>query len=105
MSLLSAEINPLPWERNGVQSQYSYPDLCAPCLPTPMQCLADRIGVSCSLVRGEYNRAWNEVLLPRRTASVAGFLPQPRAYIVDLMHQPGSLLKANSPAAVQYQTI
>lgn len=27
------------------------------------QALADRIAVSCSLVRGEYNRAWNEVML------------------------------------------
>ena len=27
------------------------------------QALADRIAVHCSLVRGEYNRAWNEVLL------------------------------------------
>jgi len=29
-----------------------------------LQTLADKIAVSCSLVRGEYNRAWNEVLLP-----------------------------------------
>ena len=27
------------------------------------QALADRIAVSCTLVRGEYNRAWNEVML------------------------------------------
>ncbi|XP_034428672.1 armadillo repeat-containing protein 3 isoform X2 [Hippoglossus hippoglossus] len=27
------------------------------------KCLADCIGMSCTLVRGEYNRAWNEVLL------------------------------------------
>ena len=27
------------------------------------QALADRIAVSCSLVRGDYNRAWNEVKL------------------------------------------
>ncbi|KAM4606580.1 armadillo repeat-containing protein 3 [Polymixia lowei] len=69
------------------------------------KCLADRIGVSCTLVRGEYNRAWNEVLLSKGTSSRAGCLPQPRPYIVDLMHQPGRLLKANTPAAIQYQTI
>ncbi|KAM3860418.1 armadillo repeat-containing protein 3 [Diretmus argenteus] len=63
------------------------------------KCLADRIGVSCTLVRGKYNRAWNEVLLFQGTP------PQPWRYIVDLMHQPGKLLKANTPAAVQYQTI
>ena len=36
------------------------------------QALADRIAIPCSLVRGEYNRAWNEVLLAeeRETVSV-----------------------------------
>uniref|UniRef100_A0A667X9B5 Armadillo repeat containing 3 n=1 Tax=Myripristis murdjan TaxID=586833 RepID=A0A667X9B5_9TELE len=67
--------------------------------------LADRIGVSCTLVRGEYNRAWNEVLIFKGPPSVPGCSPQPCRYIVDLMHQPGSLLKANSRAAIQYQTI
>uniref|UniRef100_A0A8B9JKB2 EDR1/CTR1/ARMC3-like peptidase-like domain-containing protein n=1 Tax=Astyanax mexicanus TaxID=7994 RepID=A0A8B9JKB2_ASTMX len=65
--------------------------------------LADRIGVNCSLVRGDYNRTWNEVLLssPRKT----GFYPQPQCYIVDLMHEPGNLMKCGTPAAIQYQTI
>ncbi|XP_065805040.1 armadillo repeat-containing protein 3 isoform X4 [Labrus bergylta] len=69
------------------------------------KCLADCIGLSCTLVRGEYNRAWNEVLLFDGTPSSNGRSPQPCRYIVDLMHQPGNLLKANSPAAEQYQTI
>ncbi|CAL8398106.1 unnamed protein product [Arctogadus glacialis] len=70
------------------------------------KCLADRVGVSCSLVRGEYNRAWNEVLLPGETQPGAPPRPQPRSlYVVDLMHQPGSLLRANTPAAIQYQSI
>ncbi|XP_056155755.1 armadillo repeat-containing protein 3 [Lampris incognitus] len=68
------------------------------------KCLADRIGVSCTLVRGEYNRAWNVVLVSRGTPSI-GCLPQLCPYIVDLMHQPGRLLKANTPAAIQYQSI
>ncbi|XP_018616416.1 armadillo repeat-containing protein 3 [Scleropages formosus] len=61
--------------------------------------LADRIGLSCSLVRGEYNRAWNEVRL------IEGPSKTPEYYILDLMHSPGLLLKSNSPEAVQYQTI
>ncbi|XP_029978658.1 armadillo repeat-containing protein 3 [Sphaeramia orbicularis] len=65
------------------------------------KCLADCIGLSCTLVRGEYNRAWNEVLL----FSPAGSSAQPSCYIVDLMHSPGSMLRVNTPAAVQYQTI
>ena len=35
------------------------------------QTLADKIAVSCSLVRGEYNRAWNEVLLPDQDYTVS----------------------------------
>ncbi|XP_070709364.1 armadillo repeat-containing protein 3 [Pempheris klunzingeri] len=69
------------------------------------KCLADCIGLTCTLERGEYNRAWNEVLLFSRDPSTKGRPSQPCRYIVDLMHQPGSLLTANTPAAVQYQTI
>ncbi|XP_055086096.1 armadillo repeat-containing protein 3 [Periophthalmus magnuspinnatus] len=60
------------------------------------KCLADCIGLSCSLVRGEYNRGWNEVLVLNG---------QTQRYVVDLMHNPGSLLKVNTPAAEQYQNI
>ncbi|KAG8009395.1 Armadillo repeat-containing protein 3 [Nibea albiflora] len=69
------------------------------------KCLVDCIGMSCTLVRGEYNRAWNEVLLFIENASSHGRSSQPCRYIVDLMHQPGRLLAANTPAAEQYQTI
>ncbi|XP_056306737.1 armadillo repeat-containing protein 3 [Danio aesculapii] len=65
--------------------------------------LADRIGLSCSLIRGEYNRAWNEILImgPKKTYGYS----QPESYIIDLMHQPGNLIKSNSQAALIYQTI
>ncbi|KAM4544134.1 armadillo repeat-containing protein 3 [Fundulus diaphanus] len=68
------------------------------------KCLADCIEKGCTLVRGEYNRAWNEVVLfgedPDNQRS-----SQPRRYIVDLMHQPGTLLPVDTPAAAMYQTI
>ncbi|XP_054893466.1 armadillo repeat-containing protein 3-like isoform X2 [Poeciliopsis prolifica] len=68
------------------------------------KCLADTIGKRCSLVRGDYNRAWNEVII------FIDYYKNPRfsvpcRYIVDLMHQPGTLLPIDSPAAQQYQTI
>ncbi|XP_056290596.1 armadillo repeat-containing protein 3 isoform X2 [Pseudoliparis swirei] len=69
------------------------------------KCVADCIGMSCSLVRGEYNRAWNEVLFFNGNPSRNERPSQPCRYIVDLMHQPGSLLAASTAAAVQYQTI
>ncbi|KAE8279968.1 Armadillo repeat-containing protein 3 Beta-catenin-like protein Cancer/testis antigen 81 [Larimichthys crocea] len=69
------------------------------------KCLVDCIGMSCTLERGEYNRAWNEVLLFTENTSSHGRSSQPCRYIVDLMHQPGRLLTANTPAAEQYQTI
>ncbi|KAM8881736.1 armadillo repeat-containing protein 3 isoform X1 [Synchiropus splendidus] len=65
--------------------------------------LADSIGLSCTLVRGEYHRAWNEVLLSEKAPQNKDQQPQCRHCIVDLMHQPGSLLNVNTPAAVKYQ--
>ncbi|XP_017308184.1 armadillo repeat-containing protein 3 [Ictalurus punctatus] len=67
--------------------------------------LADRIGLSCSLVRGHYSRAWNEILLPSTTMRATGFYPQLQTYIIDLMHKPGTLMKCGTPAAEQYQKI
>ncbi|KAG5851068.1 hypothetical protein ANANG_G00089090 [Anguilla anguilla] len=67
--------------------------------------LADRIGVSCSLVRGDYNRAWNEVRLTEDSPKASGRYPRPQTYVVDLMHTPGNLLRSDLPAAIQYQTI
>lgn len=34
-----------------------------------------------------------------------GRYPRPQAYVVDLMHSPGNLLKSDSSAAILYQTI
>ncbi|KAK2859369.1 hypothetical protein Q5P01_003989 [Channa striata] len=69
------------------------------------KCLADCTGLTCTLVRGEYNRAWNEVLLFDGNPSKIGCSLKPCRFIIDLMHQPGNLLAANTTAAVQYQTI
>ncbi|XP_007547938.1 armadillo repeat-containing protein 3 [Poecilia formosa] len=68
------------------------------------KCLADTIEKSCTLVRGDYNRAWNEVLLFEEVHENLRS-PEPICYIVDLMHQPGTLMPIDSPAAQQYQTI
>nr|XP_021140987.1 armadillo repeat-containing protein 3 isoform X6 [Columba livia] len=43
--------------------------------------VADRIGIGCSLVRGEYNRAWNEVeLVDDSPQGIAGLLLPPQQY-------------------------
>ncbi|NXN81766.1 ARMC3 protein, partial [Bombycilla garrulus] len=65
--------------------------------------IADRIGIGCSLVRGKYNRAWNEVKLVE--LSPKGLLLPPQDYIVDLMFEPGCLLKQGSAKADQYKRI
>lgn len=68
------------------------------------QALADRIAVSCSLVRGDYNRAWNEVMLCEEAKDGQPRFP-PKSYIVDLMHLPGRLMSADSPDASLYQRL
>ncbi|XP_044281233.1 armadillo repeat-containing protein 3 isoform X1 [Varanus komodoensis] len=68
--------------------------------------LADRIGIGCSLVRGEYNRAWNKVkLVDDSPLGIRGLLLPPQIFIVDLMYQPGYLMKEGSPEAEYYQRI
>ncbi|NXN62105.1 ARMC3 protein, partial [Rynchops niger] len=68
--------------------------------------IADRIGIRCSLVRGEYNRAWNEVeLVDDSPQGIAGLLLPPKKYIVDLMFEPGFLIKQGSAEADQYKHI
>uniref|UniRef100_A0A8B9BGJ5 Armadillo repeat containing 3 n=1 Tax=Anser brachyrhynchus TaxID=132585 RepID=A0A8B9BGJ5_9AVES len=68
--------------------------------------IADRIGIGCSLVRGEYNRAWNEVkLVDDSPQGVTGLLLPPQEYIVDLMFEPGFLMKQGSAEADQYKRI
>nr|XP_002750140.4 armadillo repeat-containing protein 3 isoform X1 [Callithrix jacchus] len=66
--------------------------------------LADRIGIGCSLVRGEYGRAWNEVkLLNESQKGVIRGLPPPELYVVDLMFHPGGLMKLRSREADLYR--
>ncbi|XP_009817238.2 armadillo repeat-containing protein 3 isoform X3 [Gavia stellata] len=68
--------------------------------------IADRIGIGCSLVRGKYNRAWNEVkLVDDSPQGIAGLLLPPQEYIVDLMFEPGFLIKQGSAEADQYKYI
>ena len=59
--------------------------------------LADRIGVPASLVRGEYNRAWNEVTLMEGGRA--------NHYLVNLMDNPGSLLEVGGYAAGVYKKL
>ncbi|XP_054551117.1 armadillo repeat-containing protein 3-like isoform X7 [Talpa occidentalis] len=66
--------------------------------------LADKIGVGCSLARGEYGRAWNEVkLLSETRKGVIGGVPPLERYIVDLMFSPGGLIKLRSREAELYR--
>ncbi|XP_050417691.1 armadillo repeat-containing protein 3 [Patella vulgata] len=67
--------------------------------------LADRIALSCTLVRGQYNRAWNEVMLYDIDDNPTSPKFPPKEYIVDLIHQPGTLLPVDTPNAVSYQKI
>uniref|UniRef100_A0A452SKP5 Armadillo repeat containing 3 n=1 Tax=Ursus americanus TaxID=9643 RepID=A0A452SKP5_URSAM len=66
--------------------------------------LADKIGIGCSLVRGEYGRAWNEVkLMNESRKGLIGAFPPPEVYIVDLMFHPGGLMKLKSKEADLYR--
>ncbi|XP_031507792.1 armadillo repeat-containing protein 3 [Papio anubis] len=68
--------------------------------------LADRIGICCSLVRGEYGRAWNEVMLQNESRKgVIGGLPTTEVYVVDLMFHPGGLMKLRSREADLYRLL
>ncbi|NWJ09454.1 ARMC3 protein, partial [Crypturellus undulatus] len=68
--------------------------------------IADRIGIGCSLVRGEYNRAWNEVkLVDDSPQGITGLLLPPQEYIIDLMFEPGNLMKQGSAEADRYKCI
>uniref|UniRef100_A0A2K6EP43 Armadillo repeat containing 3 n=1 Tax=Propithecus coquereli TaxID=379532 RepID=A0A2K6EP43_PROCO len=70
--------------------------------PLP-QALADRVGLGCSLVRGEYGRAWNEVTLLHERKGLTGALAPPDVYIVDLVFHPGALMKLRSRDADLYR--
>ncbi|KAM6162721.1 LOW QUALITY PROTEIN: armadillo repeat-containing protein 3 [Erethizon dorsatum] len=55
--------------------------------------LADRIGIGCSAVLGEYGYAWNQVkVVDLSRKGVTGHLPPPDIYIIDLMFHPGTLM-------------
>ncbi|KAI9141127.1 armadillo-type protein [Paraphysoderma sedebokerense] len=56
--------------------------------------------LSCSLSRGDYNRAWNVVLVKGEAVGVPGKESVP--VIVDLMYEPGRLLVWNSVEANAY---
>ena len=66
-----------------------------------------------SLVRGEYGRAWNVIALKPFEADQATKVENPlvalgareEEYLIDLMFQPGRLMKLGSPEAVAYQRI
>jgi len=66
--------------------------------------LADKLGMPCTLVRGDYNRAWNEIrYAATQDNSTANYAPS--LYVLDLMHDPGSLLRTDSAEAVLYKSI
>ncbi|XP_046850751.1 armadillo repeat-containing protein 3-like [Xenia sp. Carnegie-2017] len=67
--------------------------------------LADCLCIPCSLVRGEYNRAWNEVMICLESQKNDKIVYPSRTYIVDLMHEPGTLMAANSPEADGYKRL
>ncbi|XP_018419688.1 PREDICTED: armadillo repeat-containing protein 3 [Nanorana parkeri] len=66
--------------------------------------VADRIGIACTLERGDYGRAWNEVKLFSDSLR-PGTKALPESYIVDLMHEPGRLIKHGTAQAESYQQI
>ncbi|XP_057312423.1 armadillo repeat-containing protein 3-like isoform X2 [Hydractinia symbiolongicarpus] len=66
--------------------------------------LADKISLPCSLVRGDYGRAWNEVQIFDVDENGEIIFP-PKIFVVDLMHNPGQLMTSGSPEAVSYQRI
>ncbi|XP_013381649.1 armadillo repeat-containing protein 3 isoform X2 [Lingula anatina] len=67
--------------------------------------LADSVAVPCTLQRGEYNRAWNEVWITDDDGAPGAPKFPPKAYIVDLIHHPGDLMRSDSAEAVQYQRL
>ncbi|PAA54690.1 hypothetical protein BOX15_Mlig027559g3, partial [Macrostomum lignano] len=62
--------------------------------------LADRAGIDCTLVRGQLNRAWNEVWL---TECDGARKYPPSEYVIDLINQPGKLYRRDSIEAANYK--
>ncbi|XP_033637394.1 armadillo repeat-containing protein 3-like [Asterias rubens] len=67
--------------------------------------LCDRVGVGCSLVRGDYNRAWNEIMLIDEDDNPVKPKFPPKAYVIDLIHQPGRLMRTDTVDAANYKKI
>ncbi|KAK7789151.1 hypothetical protein R5R35_012353 [Gryllus longicercus] len=73
--------------------------------------LADQVGIPCALVRGEYGRTWIEVAVPEiepievnhslHVEDLPKRLLKPNC-VVDLMDEPGKLLKIGSFEAARY---
>ncbi|CAE1153737.1 Armadillo repeat-containing protein 3 [Acanthosepion pharaonis] len=121
-----SQVNNFCWELPLSQLQYELGSNVVPigAIKTGIHChrallfkvLADRCLIRCSLVRGEYNKAWNVVLLGdenstnENSENHAGHILlkkqtvhfPPKAYIVDLIYEPGRLMKADSPEAMAY---
>ncbi|CAF0914736.1 unnamed protein product [Rotaria sordida] len=93
MNQLKAELHsnviPIGRVRKGIHAQRAF----------LFKTLADRLGIPCTLTRGNYNRAWNEVILGESSGSVR--YPA-KTWIVDLLHEPGRLILANSSDARIY---
>ncbi|KAK4471698.1 hypothetical protein MN116_005102 [Schistosoma mekongi] len=63
---------------------------------------ADRIGLPTNLIRGTYGRSFNEVMIKSESARTQSHSD---LYIVDLMFEPGKLLKSSTSEALEYITI
>jgi HEAT repeat protein len=63
--------------------------------------IGDRIGIPSSLVRGAFNCAWNELVLSDDYEDASIKFP-PKTYVIDLIHEPGRLMRTDSAAAVTY---
>lgn len=59
--------------------------------------IGDKIGLPVSLNRGNYNRAWNEIILPDEGVH--------RAFIIDLMFEIGSLIRSDSSQGMKYKCL
>lgn len=59
--------------------------------------LADKIGLPVSLYRGNYNRAWNEIILPNEGVH--------RAFVIDLMFDIGKLMRSDSGEGNKYKSL
>ncbi|CAF1281159.1 unnamed protein product [Didymodactylos carnosus] len=96
MNQLKAEVRsniiPIGKVKKGIHAQRAF----------LFKTLADRLNLQCALIRGNYNRAWNEVILADNTKGVR--FP-PKVWIVDLLHEPGRLILANSTDARLYTTL